>query len=121
MTGTTNQIQTPLGTGVQADLANAVDTAGGLSVIPDNPNVAVTGTVYGPLFTVWDAASTAAGGYSPIIIATYNNVAANGVGQGFPSITTINFGSIQQLNNGFSGAIPTITSIVASSFTSVLG
>lgn len=114
MTGTTNQIQTPLGSGVQTALGLVAGAAGGISIIPANPNVSVTGTVYGPLYTVWQVASTAAGGYTtPLIVANYDNTIANGTGNTLPFITTINMGNIQQQNNPFSGTLASITSFTA--------
>ena len=99
MTGSTNQVQTPLGSGVKSILGNGVNTANGLGLIPANPNVTVTGTSYGALFTVWEASVFNAGGYTPVLAATYNNTASDGVGGTLPTITTLNLGSIQVLIN----------------------
>ncbi len=115
MTGTTNQVQTPFGTGVRTSLALSAGAAGGIAILPANPGISYTGTLYGSLFTVWQAASLSSGSYTtPLLVANYDNAAANGVGNALPTLTTINMGSIQQLNNAFTGTIATITSIVAS-------
>lgn len=120
MTGTTNQVQTPFGSGVPAILALTAGAAGGLSNLPANPGISVTGTLYGPLFTVWQNAIVSANGYTtPLVAANYDNAAANGVGSDLPSITTLNLGTIQLINNGFSGTWTTITSLVASSLVQI--
>lgn len=116
MSGVSNQVQTPFGSGVRTALGLAAGAAGGVSQIPANPSVSVGGTLYGSLFTVWQSASTAANGYvTPLVLATYDNAAANGAGATLPTVTSINMGSIQQLNNAFSGTLASITSLVASS------
>lgn len=121
MAGSTNQIQTPFGTGVRTALQLAAMAAGGISEMPANPSVSVSGTLYGSLFTVWQGSTqTGAGTYSPgLMIGTYANYAANGAGATLPTITTINFGSIQVLNNAFSGTLATVTSITASSLVQI--
>lgn len=115
MTGVTNQIEYIFSPSVKSIIANDAAGAGGVGLIPVNPNVAVTGTVYGSMFTVWDGASTAQGLYTPMVLATYNNVINTGTGNALPSITTINLGSIQNIINPFTGTIVTLTSISAPS------
>lgn len=116
MVGSTNQIQTPFGTGVRTSLGLAAGVAGGVSSLPVNPNISYTGTLYGALFTVWQMANVAADGYTtPLIAANYDNAAANGAGLAISSLTTLNMGSIQVLNNALSGTWASLTSLIASS------
>ena len=121
MPGATNQIQTPFGSGVPMVLNLAPGVAGGISQLPANPGISYTGTLYGALFTVWQDATISLAGYAtPIIVANYDNTQANGAGNDLNSLTTINLGAIQQLNNGFTGAgYGTITSFVANSLIQV--
>lgn len=105
MTGTTNQVQTPFGSGVRTALALAAGAAGGVSNLPANPNVSYTGTVYGPLFTVWNMANITPSGYgTPLVAANYDNAAANGATFALPNITTLDFGSIQIIVNSLAGS-----------------
>ncbi len=113
MTGTTNQVQTPFGTGVRTNLANAASTESGLSLIEQNPSASVTGTFPCCFLSIWEGVSLAQNSYTPVILANYNSHAANGVGTGLPYATAIDFGDVTQLNNAFSGTIPTITTITA--------
>jgi hypothetical protein len=115
MTGTTNQIQTPFGSGVTTALGLAAGAAGGISEIPANPNITVTGSPYGTLFSVWQGANIAGGSYTtPLTFGQYNNVAPNGGGDGLPAVTALNLGGIQVLNNMLTGTL-LITSLVANS------
>ena len=117
MSGVSNQIQTPFGTGVRTAVGLAAGAAGGITEMPANPNFAATGTVYGTMFSVWQAANIiAGGGYStPYTVGNYNGANANGAGVSFPTITAIDFGSIQILRNAFTGSLLTYTSITANS------
>lgn len=114
MTGTTNQLQTPFGSGVIASLALAAGATGGVSNLPANPNVTVTGTLYGSLFTVWNMSNISADGYiSSYIAANYDNINSGGSGAALPTITEINMGSIQLLMSPLTGTLATLTSLVA--------
>jgi hypothetical protein len=115
MTGTTNQVQTPMSSGVRTILANAVNTANGCALTPSSPGSSFTGTFPGCMFTVWEAASLAGGSYTPLVLGQYNSRAANGTITAQPFCTVMDFGTIQQLNNALSGAMPTITTITANS------
>lgn len=117
MTGTTNQIQTPFGTGVRTALGLAAGAAGGISNIPANPSVVVGGSPYGTMFSIWQGYTFSNGSYSgPYVIGNYNNVAPNGVGDILPAVTSLDFGSIQILNNMLTANAstwPVLTSVVA--------
>jgi hypothetical protein len=120
MTGTTNQVQTPFGSGVPTALALNPGVAGGISSLPANPGISYTGTLYGPLFTVWQNAIISPNGYTtPLVVANYDNAAGNGSGQALPTLTTLNLGTIQQINNGITGTIATLTSFVANSLVQI--
>lgn len=120
MTGTTNQVQTPFGSGVPTILALAPGVAVGLVSLPANPNITVTGTLYGSLFTVWQNAIISPNGYTtPLVVANYDSTAANGAGIDLPTITGLNLGSIQMINNGISGQWAKMTSFVASSLVQI--
>lgn len=123
MAGTTNQIQTPFGTGVKTALGLEVGTAGGITQLPANPNVSVTGTLYGGLFSVWKAANIINGGAfsTPYIVANYNSMSASGNGVALPTITALDFGDIQILRNNFTGSQPTFTSVTANSLFQLSG
>lgn len=116
MPGSTNQIQTPFGSGVRTAVGLAAGVAGGVSNIPANPSVSITGTPYGSLFSVWQGANVSAGGYlTPLVVANYTNAAPNGTGNQLLPVTAINMGGIQSLNNALAGTLSTLTSLVANS------
>lgn len=120
MTGKTNQIQTPFGSGVPAVLALAAGAAGGLASLPVNPGISYTGTLYGALFTVWQNSIVSLNGYTtPLVCANYDNASANGAGLTLPYLTTLNLGTIQLLNNAISGTLASLTSLVASSLVQI--
>ena len=112
----TNDIQTPLGTGVQAALALTAGTAGGVTLSAVDPGISYTGTIYGSLATVWTANCVIGGTYSgPYLVANIDNtITAGTLGSGFSAITTLNLGGIQVINNGFNGTLALLTSFVAS-------
>ena len=115
MTGISNQVQTPFSSGARTSVALAAGSTGGVSNLPANPNVTVTGTLYGALFTVWNMSNISADGYiSSYVAANYDNAGASGVGNALPTITTLDMGSIQILMSALSGTVATLTSLVAS-------
>lgn len=122
MTGTSNQIQTPFGSGVRTSLGLSANAAGGISLIPSNPSQSFTGTLYGAFFTVWEGATINAAGYTPAILSHYDNVAANGATATFPTITAIDIGNIQVIVNSLSGlASFPITSFTANNLYQING
>lgn len=117
MTGVTNQVQTPLGSGVQSSLALAVSSAGGESLIPLNPTVTYTGTwISGYQFSLYNASIVNNSGFTPnIIAATYDDA------QTETALTSLNLGGIQQLNGSYTPTMAALTSFSAPSLLSVTG
>lgn len=120
MTGTTNQAQVSFGTGVQTVLNTTPGTASGISIVPANPGVSVTGTLYGVLFTCWTVSSVTETGYSTsIVVANWDSCRLNDSSVPIWSITTLDCGNIQQINNSLNATWSGLTSLVATSLTQI--
>lgn len=117
MTGTTNQIQTPFGTGVRTALGLATGAAGGLMLTPVNPSISYTGTwLSGFQFSIYNAAVVNNAGFTANqLAATFDDILAE------TGLLTLNLGNIQQINGSLSAVWAAMTSISAPNLVAVTG
>ena len=117
MPGSTNQIQTPFGTGVRTALALAANAAGGLSLTPTNPNISYTGTwLSGFQFSLYNAAVINNAGFTSYLLsATFDD------GLQETGLLTLSLGNIQQINGAFSPTMAALTSFSAPSLINITG
>ncbi len=117
MTGSTNQTQTPFGSGVRTAIALATEAAGGALLPPANPPISYTGTWAGGFaFSLYNAAVFNNSGFNPnILTATFDDSLTE------TSLLTLDLGAIQQINGSMNNSFNVLTSMSAPSLVAMTG